>query len=192
MRNICYNTTCSCGCSSSGRAPPCQGGGSEFEPRHPLHKNKSRCESICSYFYFTGEAGRMMCNSPGRSCLRPAGRAQHLYYRPRKNATTKESQISVCRSAVGADDHIGPSPISHLDGVKLAHFRIIAGKFVHRGRISPMGRCASIAPYGMCDKYQFAFWQSDPFLRKRGFLFLRDILYGHHLDFTKYSFLGHI
>ena len=28
-----------CGCSSSGRAPPCQGGGSEFEPRHPLHKN---------------------------------------------------------------------------------------------------------------------------------------------------------
>ena len=26
-----------CGCSSSGRAPPCQGGGSEFEPRNPLH-----------------------------------------------------------------------------------------------------------------------------------------------------------
>ena len=25
-----------CGCSSSGRAPPCQGGGSEFEPRNPL------------------------------------------------------------------------------------------------------------------------------------------------------------
>ena len=25
-----------CGCSSSGRAPPCQGGGSEFEPRRPL------------------------------------------------------------------------------------------------------------------------------------------------------------
>ena len=28
-----------CGFSSSGRAPPCQGGGSEFEPRNPLHKN---------------------------------------------------------------------------------------------------------------------------------------------------------
>ena len=27
-----------CGCSSSGRAPPCQGGGSEFEPRHPLQR----------------------------------------------------------------------------------------------------------------------------------------------------------
>ena len=31
-----------CGCSSSGRAPPCQGGGSEFEPRHPLQTNKER------------------------------------------------------------------------------------------------------------------------------------------------------
>ena len=30
-----------CECSSSGRAPPCQGGGSEFEPRHSLHKEKT-------------------------------------------------------------------------------------------------------------------------------------------------------
>ena len=30
-----------CGFSSSGRAPPCQGGGSEFEPRNPL-QNSSR------------------------------------------------------------------------------------------------------------------------------------------------------
>ena len=29
-----------CGHSSSGRAPPCQGGGSEFEPRCPL---QTRC-----------------------------------------------------------------------------------------------------------------------------------------------------
>ena len=28
-----------CGHSSSGRAPPCQGGGSEFEPRRPLQTN---------------------------------------------------------------------------------------------------------------------------------------------------------
>ena len=28
-----------CGRSSSGRAPPCQGGGSEFEPRRPLQAN---------------------------------------------------------------------------------------------------------------------------------------------------------
>ena len=36
-----------CGCSSSGRAPPCQGGGSEFEPRHPL-QNESACKS-CAF-----------------------------------------------------------------------------------------------------------------------------------------------
>ena len=29
-----------CGFSSSGRAPPCQGGGSEFEPRNPLQKSR--------------------------------------------------------------------------------------------------------------------------------------------------------
>ena len=34
--------TIKCGCSSSGRAPPCQGGGSEFEPRQPLQKRKHR------------------------------------------------------------------------------------------------------------------------------------------------------
>ena len=31
-----------CGRSSSGRAPPCQGGGSEFEPRNPLQKKSLR------------------------------------------------------------------------------------------------------------------------------------------------------
>ena len=30
------------GFSSSGRAPPCQGGGSEFEPRNPLQKKSLR------------------------------------------------------------------------------------------------------------------------------------------------------
>ena len=35
-------TSVACGCSSSGRAPPCQGGGSEFEPRHPLQSKAER------------------------------------------------------------------------------------------------------------------------------------------------------
>ena len=35
-----------CGCSSSGRAPPCQGGGSEFEPRHPLQSRTLRCSGF--------------------------------------------------------------------------------------------------------------------------------------------------
>ncbi len=37
--------SCRCGCSSSGRAPPCQGGGSEFEPRHPLQLRSSHHRS---------------------------------------------------------------------------------------------------------------------------------------------------
>ena len=37
-----------CGCSSSGRAPPCQGGGSEFEPRRPLQTNSK--EPVCAGF----------------------------------------------------------------------------------------------------------------------------------------------
>ena len=36
-----YNQSCVCGRSSSGRARPCQGRGSEFEPRRPLQKRKS-------------------------------------------------------------------------------------------------------------------------------------------------------
>ena len=35
-----YNLSCVCGRSSSGRARPCQGRGSEFEPRRPLQKEK--------------------------------------------------------------------------------------------------------------------------------------------------------
>ena len=35
-----------CGCSSSGRAPPCQGGGSGFEPRHPLHLEAETLKAV--------------------------------------------------------------------------------------------------------------------------------------------------
>ena len=39
-RSFVLKSTVFCGLSSSGRAPPCQGGGSEFEPRRPLHCTK--------------------------------------------------------------------------------------------------------------------------------------------------------
>ena len=35
-----------CGFSSSGRAPPCQGGGSEFEPRNPLHFFRHHSQAV--------------------------------------------------------------------------------------------------------------------------------------------------
>ena len=79
--SLCYNLSCSCGCSSSGRAPPCQGGGSEFEPRHPLHKQslsltkavfifikvqynkqnkkrKSTCKSKCLFWSYWPDSNR--------------------------------------------------------------------------------------------------------------------------------------
>ena len=59
-----------CGCSSSGRAPPCQGGGSEFEPRHPLH------------FPITGHKARTIsCNSPADCCSRRLDGAKPLSLR---------------------------------------------------------------------------------------------------------------
>ena len=50
-----------CRCSSSGRAPPCQGGGSEFEPRHLL-QNKRTAERLSFCFGFR--------RPPGGSTLR--------------------------------------------------------------------------------------------------------------------------
>ena len=38
-----------CGFSSSGRAPPCQGGGSEFEPRNPLQNLRTLKISLVLY-----------------------------------------------------------------------------------------------------------------------------------------------
>ena len=46
-----YNLTCTCGCSSPGRAQPCQGWGSEFEPRHPLHKKERYHLWYLSFLY---------------------------------------------------------------------------------------------------------------------------------------------
>ena len=39
-----------CGLSSSGRAPPCQGGGSEFEPRSPLQKERGLALQVLFLF----------------------------------------------------------------------------------------------------------------------------------------------
>ena len=57
-----------CGFSSSGRAPPCQGGGSEFEPRNPLHIElgkypwlaKTRSVSVSGFFLIYNYKGDIM------------------------------------------------------------------------------------------------------------------------------------
>ena len=49
QRVFCYNLPCVCGRSSSGRARPCQGRGSEFEPRRPLQKETPSVRMVFSF-----------------------------------------------------------------------------------------------------------------------------------------------
>ena len=56
------------GRSSSGRAPPCQGGGSEFEPRRPLHFGNLVSGSwFAPCAGFAGESGWLFPLWPGSS-----------------------------------------------------------------------------------------------------------------------------
>ena len=63
-----------CGCSSSGRAPPCQGGGSGFEPRHPL-QNK-RTPFWCPFCFTMGWARK------GRFAVGEFKQSGELFERP--------------------------------------------------------------------------------------------------------------
>ena len=69
-----------CGCSSSGRAPPCQGGGSEFEPRQPLHFLKNHI-SACG------------CSSSGRAPPCQGGGSE---FEPRQPLHFLKNHISAC------------------------------------------------------------------------------------------------
>ena len=63
-----------CGCSSVGRAPPCQGGRREFESLRPLHFRKASCGDTGRFFCaldVSNERGRCgrVAHSPS-TCLR--------------------------------------------------------------------------------------------------------------------------
>ena len=49
-----YNLSCVCGRSSSGRARPCQGRGSEFEPRRPLQEETPSVRMVFSFWNVAG------------------------------------------------------------------------------------------------------------------------------------------
>ena len=55
-----------CGFSSFGRAPPCQGGGSEFDPRKPLHMVPwpSGKAKVCKTFIHQFKSGRHLQKIP--------------------------------------------------------------------------------------------------------------------------------
>ena len=63
-----YNQPCVCGRSSSGRARPCQGRGSEFEPRRPLQK-ETPSERMVFLFGIWQRAGLNSLPRPARSAL---------------------------------------------------------------------------------------------------------------------------
>ena len=66
-----YNPPCVCGRSSSGRARPCQGRGSEFEPRRPLQKEKPLLRSGFSFCNFVGADGPVRPNTAQRCHSEP-------------------------------------------------------------------------------------------------------------------------
>ena len=65
-----YNQPCVCGRSSSGRARPCQGRGSEFEPRRPLQK-KTPSERLGSSFGICQRGSLNSLPRPARSASNP-------------------------------------------------------------------------------------------------------------------------
>ena len=84
--------TAVCGRSSSGRAPPCQGGGSEFEPRRPLQTNSK--EPVYAGFLLimvTWPSGKArVC----KTLIRQFKSARHLH----KTVIKKMSQSFFCCS----------------------------------------------------------------------------------------------
>ena len=99
-----------CGCSSSGRAPPCQGGGSEFEPRHPLHKKEPGAFAPGSFLWNWWATGSN--HSIQHACgMLGAGKGPRRYL-TRCPADTEAASL-VTRSAA-----VRRSPISYTFGSK--------------------------------------------------------------------------
>ena len=139
--------TAVCGRSSSGRAPPCQGGGSEFEPRRPLQTNSK--EPVYAGFLLimvTWPSGKArVC----KTLIRQFKSARHLH----KPVTKKMSQayffavsskngdfanrfldtvLQCCPTILGR--------FAHLDSHFSADFWNLAGEgaiFLRKNRINP-------------------------------------------------------
>ena len=170
--------TAVCGRSSSGRAPPCQGGGSEFEPRRPLQTNSK--EPVYAGFLLimvTWPSGKArVC----KTLIRQFKSARHLH----KTVIKKMSQsfFFVVASKIGdfANQFLNtvlqccPTILglfAHLDAHFSADFWNLAGEraiFLRRNRIiSAVFRMFSISPqpiscwlrefFAFSDSFQFLF-----------------------------------
>ena len=128
-----------CGHSSSGRAPPCQGGGSEFEPRCPLQ----------------------LRNSPYRCASRPAGaessagRGIPSLPRRKRCAGLRRGPRFLCGAAVG-----GSAAFPHKEDVIS-----LSGKASKRMRRAPCGRRAR-GGAGVWEKFLSFFQKGVDFFRE--------------------------
>ena len=98
-----------CGRSSSGRAPPCQGGGSEFEPRRPLH--------LCGSLAQLGEHLPYKQRVSGSSPIRVASSEILLFIgNPCKQGLRDERQISSSSPQIFAAQTFAGAPIHESSG----------------------------------------------------------------------------
>ena len=102
FKKFCIATRTISGFSSSGRAPPCQGGGSEFEPRKPLH-----------FFASVAQLVEQGTENPRVIGSIPIG------------GTTASEQSSLCSDAFFAKKRHPPAPLLLLLPTKFcsANFR---------------------------------------------------------------------
>ena len=121
-----------CGCSSSGRAPPCQGGGSEFEPRHPLQQKapSQRLGAFCSYIRLSESSIASQCYWLAPVVLPASSWGEYnITFAAGKNITVKQyhsggAGISHrdCRFSIQADSFEKIYPIPRKKGVDKSDF----------------------------------------------------------------------
>ena len=79
-----------CGRSSSGRAPPCQGGGSEFEPRRPLHL----CGSLAQLGEHLPYKQRVSGSSPLTSTTKTTHESEWFFFLPLETTGFSGARVS--------------------------------------------------------------------------------------------------
>ena len=86
---------CFRGFSSSGRAPPCQGGGSEFEPRNPLHTRTLKTLSVLIFSNLIRHHGQAVRQGPAK----PLSPVRFWVVPPKRNTSFWEVFLFVFVSA---------------------------------------------------------------------------------------------
>ena len=98
-----------CERSSSGRAPPCQGGGSEFEPRRSLQKKERQPKGCLSFF----SEERVVCSN---SVPPPLKTRKARFFNPRSPGVPAKGRRPFVRWAEASPGLVAPSLSSQHQG----------------------------------------------------------------------------